>query len=180
MYGTPNSCTLLNLACAYGREQMVNFLLSQGDDPNQEDLHGATALHRAIDANHPACVIELLKHVADINRKDAYGVSPLFQAVQDNQIEMSALLLGYGADINAVIITTGSHLVMNIENQTPEVQANIMSFIAKQKDSHHIAISVRDVAMIIGNQALLKLLNLTLRQGCAALPQGYEKIRIVW
>jgi ankyrin repeat protein len=68
--------TALHLACAEGRTEMVQFLVSRGADVNTQDRFGRTPLEE--------CVINKHDGIADVLR--AHGVVPLQSSKQTEQL----------------------------------------------------------------------------------------------
>jgi hypothetical protein len=67
-------------ACAYGRNEVVEFLLENRADLAAHDRNGQTALHWAVIGGQLDTVKLLLRHNPPLNQKNAYGGTPLGQA----------------------------------------------------------------------------------------------------
>jgi len=95
--------TLLHIAAAYDRPEMVQFLLERGDDPNivSDTLEVPLTL-----ASSPRVVQLLLDYGADptlrLRRGRRERLSILTHAIRTNNIPKILLLVEYGADINSV------------------------------------------------------------------------------
>ena len=89
---------------------VIELLIGAGAEPNAEDTHGVTALHRAVRTRSAAAVRALLTSGADPLRRNGSGSTPLHLAVQDTgrggagspearreQTEIISLLLEHGA-----------------------------------------------------------------------------------
>lgn len=93
-----NDLTPLMLASAYGKQDIVEFLLKSNADVNLKGLNGETALSFAFDQIK---ISELLiNHGADVNSKNADGRTPLMIAVNHRQMDVVSLLIKSGADID--------------------------------------------------------------------------------
>lgn len=68
-------------ACQFGRNRVVEYLLSQGFDPGAQDSNGQTALHHAVIGAQLETVRLLLRHRAPLEVKNKYGGTVLGQAV---------------------------------------------------------------------------------------------------
>jgi len=88
----------------------VEYLISQGADPNSFDNSGVCALHRAVRTRSAAAVSALLDGGADVRLQNKAGSTPLHLAVQntgrsdsgsaaakDQQLQIVRLLLQRGA-----------------------------------------------------------------------------------
>jgi ankyrin repeat protein len=92
--------TPLQLACFFGHEEMVNYLLAAGGDI-QAVSHNAMSIQpiHAAAANGNLVILKaLLENGADVNAKQAEGYTPLAQAIQSKNEAMIALLRQYGAE----------------------------------------------------------------------------------
>lgn len=114
----PRVITSLNLAIAFGFINVLAQLLEEGENPNEQDSHGATPLARAV--NHSEKAVQLLLDAnADINAHaweepwydevDGHGSvtqtrpfsgTPLAMAVCSGNIEMAKEFIKRGAEIN--------------------------------------------------------------------------------
>jgi RHS repeat-associated protein len=68
-------------ACEYGRNNVVNYLLTKGIDPNRQANSGLTGLHWAVVGAQLATINLLLAHGASLEAKNVYGGTPLGQAL---------------------------------------------------------------------------------------------------
>lgn len=94
----------LHAAAKAGRVEVAGLLLQTGDPELSQAGCKETALHCAIQHNHPALVALLLRHGADVNgRKPAddarrLGAMPLYAAILRNSTQIMQCLLDAGAD----------------------------------------------------------------------------------
>jgi ankyrin repeat protein len=68
-------------ACQFGRNRVVEYLLTLGFDLSAQDQDGQTALHHAIIGAQLETVTLLLKHRSPLEVKNKYGSTMLGQAV---------------------------------------------------------------------------------------------------
>ena len=56
-----NATTPLHLACILGHDEIMQYLINKGANPNlQSSIKGNTCLHLAVLSNKPEIIIELL------------------------------------------------------------------------------------------------------------------------
>lgn len=84
-------------------EDLALLLLAGGSDPKARDHAGDTALHSAVDREHPRLFRELLRKGVDVDARDDWGGTPLHQAcfVFDQNPEYISALVAAGADVHA-------------------------------------------------------------------------------
>mmetsp|Transcript_104209 Transcript_104209/g.304246 ORF Transcript_104209/g.304246 Transcript_104209/m.304246 type:complete len:253 (-) Transcript_104209:125-883(-) len=89
--------------CAeHGDEAAVLGLLRGGEDPNQADDFGLTALHGAAKKGHRGIVALLIQGKADVNRSSAWrNETPLHYACKYGRMEVVRLLMDSRADLAA-------------------------------------------------------------------------------
>jgi ankyrin repeat protein len=76
---------------------IVEWLLSEGIDPNAANVEQKTALHMAVDSVKPEVVISLLNAGADPNQKDWHGETAFYYAaVRQSNASLLEQLLNYG------------------------------------------------------------------------------------
>jgi hypothetical protein len=73
-------CHALMWACEYGRNDVVDFLISKGADLASHTPDGQTPLHWAIIGGQIETVKLLLRHNPPLDQKNRYGGTPLGQA----------------------------------------------------------------------------------------------------
>tara|TARA_Y100001970_G_scaffold268653_1_gene360190 strand:- start:1499 stop:2251 length:753 start_codon:yes stop_codon:yes gene_type:complete len=97
-----NGTTALIRASAYGRKEIVSYLLEQPDiDMNATDTPvGWTALLYGILNNRPDIVEILLKKGVDVNVKDSEGYTALITASDMGRTDIVEMLLENGANMN--------------------------------------------------------------------------------
>jgi ankyrin repeat protein len=86
---------------AFGRlQELVNFLLAKGADPNTIDLDGRTALAFACYRCHWPVVVLLAKHMGrqGLEERDGEGRTPLYLACEQGNQKWARLFLLAGAD----------------------------------------------------------------------------------
>jgi len=72
-------------ACAYGRDNVVEFLLEKGADLTAHRADGQTALHWAIIGGQLDTVKLLLRHTPPLEQPNIYGGTPLGQAIRSSE-----------------------------------------------------------------------------------------------
>src|SRR5690606_26251063 len=116
--------TALGMACHFGNEEIVRYLLLKGADPNQTSNNGynVNPLYTAISSNFEAIAKLLVEGGAEVNIIQAGNLTPLHAAASNGNIEMLILLLENGADV----------LIKDDNGQTP-------AHSAQAKGHHEIA-----------------------------------------
>ena len=106
-HANPNRYTLdgaspLFMACLYGQEPLVDWLLHCGANVNASN-GGSTALHVASQEGHLSIVKLLLSKQkrAHVNAKDENGATCLYAACEFGHLHVAKALLAKGADVNA-------------------------------------------------------------------------------
>jgi ankyrin repeat protein len=92
--------TALHLACAQGRTDLVQTLLSKGVDVNAANYNNQTPLHIAAEHGHLQIVELLVPRVADVNVADIAGKTALQLATEFGHTEIVTYLLDHGANLN--------------------------------------------------------------------------------
>ena len=67
--------SLVAMAAAEGDELMVKLLLSMGENPSRQNIHGNTALHYAVAGNYHLCVDTLIAFGIDENVENNEGLT---------------------------------------------------------------------------------------------------------
>lgn len=88
--------TPLQLACYFGRAEVVFWLIEKGADIHAVSKNGATlqAIHAAVAGRNPAIVRALLDAGADVHAQQAGGFTPLMAAEENGDGEIVAMLQG--------------------------------------------------------------------------------------
>lgn len=97
-------CSMLMIACQYGNEEMIEYLLSQGLDSSLENNEGNDCLAEAVLYDQEGSVSYLLKHrKADVKKIETQN--ELFTSIVywDN-VEMLKILREYGYDLTRIHI----------------------------------------------------------------------------
>ncbi|MHC9543343.1 MAG: ankyrin repeat domain-containing protein [Vulcanimicrobiota bacterium] len=89
--------TPLHMAVEEYKKEMVEFLLTQGANPDMKDESGETPLHLAADNDDIECVKMLIQHHANVNARDRCQSAPLLSS---HKLEVIDCLISAGADIN--------------------------------------------------------------------------------
>jgi len=96
----PDGFQPLGLACFFGQEEVVAYLLEAGAklDSASHNPMKVMPLHSAVAAGSLEITRLLLKHGAPVNEPQADNFTPLHAAAQNGDIEIVRLLLEAGAD----------------------------------------------------------------------------------
>ncbi|MBV8803352.1 MAG: ankyrin repeat domain-containing protein [Gammaproteobacteria bacterium] len=100
-----NEENALWLALHYEHDEIINYLLKEGLDPNglEDDVELTSYLHKAVMQDKFVLVNEFLKAGAKVNHQDWEGCTPLHLAcLYGKDQDIAKLLVTYGADINIV------------------------------------------------------------------------------
>ena len=91
--------TPLQLACFFGHEEMVGYLLAEGGDIHavSQNAMSIQPIHAAAANGNLNILQTLLEKGADVNARQSDDYTPLAQAVQSQNEAMIALLKQYGA-----------------------------------------------------------------------------------
>jgi uncharacterized protein len=84
-------------------ESAVRTILTRRVDVNTPEADGTTALHWAVDGDHPELVELLLRAGASVKAANRYGVTPLWLACTNGSASTVVLLLKAGADPNTAL-----------------------------------------------------------------------------
>ena len=104
-----------------GDFSQVQVLIRQGDDVNEPQVDGATALHWASQWNDVRSAELLINAGAEVNVANRTGATPLQLAAINGSPEMLELLLDEGADPNIrVTITADTTLMLAARTGIPE------------------------------------------------------------
>jgi ankyrin repeat protein len=112
--GSLNPDTPLTSAASQNQIEEIQALLARGDDPNEKDSHGWSALIWAARRGNILAVRTLLKGGANPDLRDSYrnGWTPLMHAIHKHQNTTVLALLDGGADPNVKAPDGGTALIM--------------------------------------------------------------------
>eukprot|EP01132_Coremiostelium_polycephalum_P000045 gene45-65_t len=150
--------TALHHAAAWGRSEVVAYLLSQGMEVNALDNHQVTALHVAAESGRAEVLKLLIEAGGKVDAKDQSGKTLLHLAVANEQQEVVAYLLSQGIAVNALDNhqATALHVAMGRKN------AEILKLLIKQGADVNARDSEGRTALHHGlqgdNRELLKIL----------------------
>jgi ankyrin repeat protein len=102
--------TPLQTVIDFGELELVEFLLTNGADPNVEVDDGYSCLLSAVESEAPAStaiVAALIAAGANIHQTGAHGWSPLHMAAAHGYSEKARLLIDAGADVNQRTVIDG-------------------------------------------------------------------------
>lgn len=99
---SPDNFTALGLACYFGNEEVVRYLLLKGADVNLPSNNGFNVypIHAAVAGNFVNLTKVLINNEARVNVIQQSGLTPLHSAAQNGNIELIILLLEHGAEVN--------------------------------------------------------------------------------
>lgn len=94
--------TPLGLACYFGHEKIVRYLLQKGANPNLPSDNGFRVfpIHSAVSGNYFEITLLLIDNKAEVNVAQQSGVMPLHSAAQNGNVDILILLLEHGAQTN--------------------------------------------------------------------------------
>lgn len=91
---------LIHIAASNNQLQVLNYLLSNGEDPNQlEQNFFETPLHKACESNHPQIVEFLLSKGANPNIENKFKTLPLTYACRNGNINIIYQLVNHGSNL---------------------------------------------------------------------------------
>ncbi|EAY22533.1 hypothetical protein TVAG_035560 [Trichomonas vaginalis G3] len=79
---------------------LIEYFLSHGENINEKDKDGETALHKAAQYDRKEIAEFLISHGANINEKDEDGETALHKAARYDSKEIAEFLISHGANIN--------------------------------------------------------------------------------
>uniref|UniRef100_A0A2K5LSN6 Uncharacterized protein n=1 Tax=Cercocebus atys TaxID=9531 RepID=A0A2K5LSN6_CERAT len=147
--------TVLHLACAHGRVEVVTLLLNRtplmkvfkinlshlnitkacaiillehGANPNIKDIYGNTALHYAMYNKGTSLAEKLLSHRANIEALNEEGNTPLLFAINSRRQQMVEFLLKNQANIHAVDNFRRTALMLAVQHSS----SSIVSLLLQQ------------------------------------------------
>ncbi|RCN28414.1 ankyrin repeat protein [Ancylostoma caninum] len=145
--------TPFDLACEFGKERMVDYMLRSVENlallQNSGEAHKASALHLAARNGHTHIVCRLLEHGWDVNRTTALG-SALHEAAGYGRAQVVRFLLHAG--INASLTNA----------------AGLTALEYAKKNAHRNPITIKEIRFLLkgssdpfGNYTLTWPLSLT-------------------
>jgi ankyrin repeat protein len=93
--------TVLMIAAANGRADLIPTILAKGADINEKDNDGWTALMYAMAPGGSATAEALLRGGAAVDAEDHKGITPLMVAAYQGNTAVVRLLIQRGANVNA-------------------------------------------------------------------------------
>ena len=123
---------IFDAAASNDAEIVEQLIRNCGNDPNETDEWGRSALHICASKGHMAAAEKLLKNGASVILKDREsGWTPLHRALYSEQIPMSMVLLKAGALMNDNHLTTetryNTHSSINLSQNTKSLQSSASS-----------------------------------------------------
>ena len=121
-----NITTPLHTTAIFGRQDITNFLLKNGENVNASDSFGNTPLHYAVQYHDFELVKILFENGANVNAKDNGMLTPLFHDLYrvvngnndffiENDFDMTKLLIDNGALLNTKDVDEYTLLEMALE-----------------------------------------------------------------
>ncbi|KAJ5910508.1 hypothetical protein N7504_005151 [Penicillium tannophilum] len=96
-----NGTTLMHIAAATNLADIMNSLLSNGENASREDENGRTALHLAARRGHIQAGLILLGKGADPEARSRHGITPLIEAAGHGHMRFIEWLLNWGVDLES-------------------------------------------------------------------------------
>ncbi|MDR0423834.1 MAG: ankyrin repeat domain-containing protein [Rickettsiales bacterium] len=153
-----NLTSIMNSALQNNPRATRVFIMS-GENPNEINIAGATALHIAARSGSLEVADILIKNNAQINLQDKDGWTPLMRAALKNNVEIVKLLLDNGANPLIINEAGNSALVYAAMSESFDITNMLLkyyscgSFLSKYQISKAIVIVVKKY-----NEPLIKLL----------------------
>ncbi|XP_077822588.1 ankyrin repeat domain-containing protein 18A isoform X11 [Macaca mulatta] len=133
--------TVLHLACAHGRVEVVTLLLSRSCQIDICDRLNRTPLMKAVHCQEEACAIILLEHGANPNIKDIYGNTALHYAVYNKGTSLAEKLLSHHANIEALNEEGNTPLLFAINSRRQQM----VEFLLKNQANIHAVDNFRSI-----------------------------------
>lgn len=110
-------------AARKGEMRALERMLNKGQDPNEQDLNGVSALSWTVFGGHTHLLRFLIRRGADPSQPDLHtGRTPLhYTSIRGDKLDCARALLKAGADINARSAKLGTPLEWARKNGAEEV-----------------------------------------------------------
>ena len=128
--------TLLHASAISNQCEMMDYLISCGNDLNAVDNNGDTALHLAVTNRHIEATKVLLSHGADDTILNKQSDAPLHIAARNDHGAMVAAMLEYPIDVTVRGLRNRIPMHVIAENDSIEVLKVFHNFIASNKDKN--------------------------------------------
>ncbi|KAI3979443.1 hypothetical protein MKX01_001635 [Papaver californicum] len=151
----------LCFAAHRGDDLLLCQLLKKGEDPNETDDSGRTALHIAAAKGSKNCVVLLLDYEADPNSRDPEGNVPLWTAMVGKHDSVVKMLIDNGGNLSSGDI--GQFACTAVKQNSQELLKKILEYGGDVKVPKSDGITALHVAVCEGNIDLVRFL---LEQGC--------------
>lgn len=124
-----SGCTTYHSAASKGNVKAIERLHADGEDINEFDSSGATALIHAINHNQKEAVIALLNAGADINKcDDILKNTPLHHTILTGNVFLVRLLVENGADVFLRNVDGKSSLDLVQNSRNEEIKRLVKSY----------------------------------------------------
>ncbi|MBP7460375.1 MAG: ankyrin repeat domain-containing protein [Candidatus Delongbacteria bacterium] len=134
----------IHLAASKGNQELVEFMISQGADPNSVTPHQTSLMHFAAFGGNARIVAALIHQGIAVDPVNRQGVTPLIYAAQIGNLEIVHLLIEHGADYHYQDPTGRTALFHTLENGKQEVGDYLIS----------LGINRLDIRSLSGNTLL--------------------------
>lgn len=155
-----DGCPPLYYAIEQGKETVVSLLLDHGADVNaridKED--GKTLVMLAAETENISITQHLIEGKADINARDYSGMTALHWAASRGRVDMMRLLLENQATLDTPDCQGNTALMLAIGNLQYAAVVLLLNKAASVKVKRHDSYSALDIASILGDQAMIELL----------------------
>ncbi|KAL5457311.1 hypothetical protein EMCRGX_G034559 [Ephydatia muelleri] len=126
--------TLLHTSAIFNQCEMMDYLISCGNDLNAVDNNGDTALHLAVTNRHIEATKVLLSHGADDTILNKQSDAPLHIAARNDHGAMVATMLEYPINVTVSGFRNRTPLHVTAEKDNIEVLKVFHNHIANNKD----------------------------------------------
>lgn len=136
----------------------VRSLIAQGEDVDQVDSYGWTALFWAIEDQNLEVVQELINAGANVNHLDYDMISPLMLAASHDNTEILELLISNGAALNEQDIDEYTPLIYAVINDHAKAVELLLTSGADPQMKSYEGLSPLMYAIKLGNPDVIELL----------------------